>query len=100
MGGSRETADEVIAYRHAFESISARLEDAGIDYQLEEFVEGRSVAEDVLGLAEDVDADLIVIGLRGRSPVGKLILGSNAQDILLNTSCPVLAVPVANEETG
>jgi nucleotide-binding universal stress UspA family protein len=43
-------------------------------------------------VAESEQAEFIVIGLRRRTPVGKLILGSNAQRILLDASCPVLAV--------
>jgi len=43
-------------------------------------------------VANETDADLIVIGLRRRTPVGKLILGSNAQRILLDAPCAVLAV--------
>ena len=49
-------------------------------------------AEDLIELAEDTGAAFIVIGLRRRSPVGKLLLGSNAQRVLLDASCPVLAV--------
>ena len=49
-------------------------------------------AEDLISVADEESADFIVIGLRRRSPVGKLILGSNAQRILLDASCPVLAV--------
>jgi len=43
-------------------------------------------------VAEETAADFIVIGLRRRSPVGKLFLGSQAQQILLDAPCPVLAV--------
>ncbi|SEE03018.1 universal stress protein [Ruania alba] len=53
---------------------------------------GGDVAEALMEAAESLDAALIVIGLRRRSPLGKLILGSNAQRILLDAPCPVLAV--------
>ena len=49
-------------------------------------------AEELIRTAETTDADFIVIGLRRRSPVGKLLLGSNAQRVLLDAACPVLAV--------
>ena len=49
-------------------------------------------ADDLLTVAEEHRADLIVIGLRRRTPAGKLILGSSAQRILLEAGCPVLAV--------
>ena len=61
---------------------------------MRQLVRGFEPAEDLIGIAEDSDADLIVIGLRRRTPVGKLILGSNAQRILLDAPCPVLAVKV------
>ncbi len=53
---------------------------------------GADIAEDLVAAAERSAAELIVIGLRRRSPVGKLILGTNAQRILLDAPCPVLAV--------
>jgi nucleotide-binding universal stress UspA family protein len=46
----------------------------------------------VLSVAEEVSADLVVIGLRRRTPVGKLLMGSVAQRILLGAECAVLAV--------
>jgi len=55
-------------------------------------VRGNEPAEDLIAVAGELDADFIVIGLRRRTPVGKLIMGSNAQRILLEAPCPVLAV--------
>jgi nucleotide-binding universal stress UspA family protein len=57
-----------------------------------QLVRGNDPSQDLIEVANEVNADFIVIGLRRRTPVGKLILGSNAQRILLDASCPVLAV--------
>ena len=46
----------------------------------------------ILRVAVQEGVDLIVIGMRERSRVGKLVMGSNAQDILLAAECPVLSV--------
>lgn len=46
----------------------------------------------VIQVAQRLDARLIVLGLRTRTPVGKLVFGSTAQRILLDATCPVLAV--------
>jgi nucleotide-binding universal stress UspA family protein len=74
------------------EAVKTKLEASGVDFEIRQLVRGFEPAEDLIGLAESTDAELIVIGLRRRTPVGKLILGSNAQRVLLDARCPVLAV--------
>lgn len=74
------------------EAVKNRLDEAGVEHEIRQLVRGFEPAEDLIGIASEVSAELIVIGLRRRSPVGKLILGSNAQRILLDAKCPVLAV--------
>lgn len=54
--------------------------------------EGDDAAAAILELASGGYADLIVVGIRHRSRVGKAVLGSEAQRILLEAACPVLAV--------
>jgi nucleotide-binding universal stress UspA family protein len=74
------------------DAVRRRIEEAGVEVEVRQLVRGAEPAEDLIGVAESSDAELIVIGLRRRTPVGKLILGSNAQRILLDAHCPVLAV--------
>lgn len=72
--------------------IAADLKADGIETEVRQLVRGKEPAEDLIAVADEAGADLIVIGLRRRTPVGKLILGSNAQRILLDAPCAVLAV--------
>ena len=72
--------------------LQAELAALDIPAELRQVSDGLDVAEDLADLAEEFDADLIVIGLRRRSTVGKLILGSAASRILLTVSRPILTV--------
>jgi nucleotide-binding universal stress UspA family protein len=74
------------------EDVRARVTEAGVAVDVRHPDTGLDASDDLLNIADEVDADLVVIGLRRRTPVGKLILGSNAQRILLDAHCPVLAV--------
>jgi nucleotide-binding universal stress UspA family protein len=49
-------------------------------------------ADRVLRVAQDADAELLVVGTRHRSAVGKFLLGSTARRIILEAACPVLVV--------
>ncbi len=76
------------------ERVDAELSARGVDHEIR-LLDGGDVADDLIATAEDVGAQLVVIGLRRRSPVGKLILGVNAQRVLFDAPCPVLTVKPA-----
>lgn len=74
------------------EAIGALLGPDAPSWSVRRFADSLDPADDIITAAEEAGAEAIVIGLRRRSPVGKLILGTNAQRILLDAACPVLAV--------
>jgi nucleotide-binding universal stress UspA family protein len=75
-----------------WDSVERRLTESGVEHELAQIVESKDAADQILALARDLNAELIVIGLRRRTAVGKFIMGSQAQTILLQAECPVLAV--------
>lgn len=74
--------------------LAPRLEEAGGRVEIRPLGAGLEPADALIGIVEELRPEVLVIGLRRRSPVGKLILGSNAQRVLLDAACPVLAVKV------
>ena len=83
--------DERYADEDQLARLTAELGGAGVEVDVRRAM-GADVGDQVLSVAGEVSADLIVIGLRRRSPVGKLLMGSVAQRILLGAECAVLAV--------
>jgi nucleotide-binding universal stress UspA family protein len=72
--------------------VRATLDEADVAYSIRQEVRGREAAEELLDVLEEVNADLCVIGIRRRSAVGKMLLGSNAHRIIMEAPCPVLTV--------
>lgn len=91
-GGRDFDLDTTRTAEEELERLTTDLAGDGVEVEVRQLVRGNEPAEDLIAVATETDADLIVIGLRRRTPVGKLILGSNAQRILLDAPCAVLAV--------
>jgi nucleotide-binding universal stress UspA family protein len=84
--------DARYAEQGELDSARGRIASEGIEVTVRQAMTERDIADELLTVAADEQVGLIVIGLRRRSPVGKLILGSTSQRILLEADVPVLAV--------
>ena len=80
-----------------WDAVKAKLDSSGVEHEVAQAVEARDPAEQLLRVAQETNAELVVIGLRRRTPVGKLIMGSAAQTILLESEAPVLAVKAPDD---
>lgn len=83
-----DTLDEIRELPESVEMIATSLESAGIDPTVHELV--GDPAEAIPATAEEVAADCILMGVRDRTPLGKVILGSISQQVLLESEIPVL----------
>ena len=88
-GGTETSTEEIAQYDLALKKVEARLAEEDIPFEVVRYVRDRSPAEDILDAAEN--AELIVIGYRKRTSVGKAFMGSQAQEVMMGAKCPVLA---------
>ena len=94
VNSAREGAlvDKSVAPEDLLEQAARRAADAGVKATVIQPPYQHDLADEFLDVAREANASLIVIGLRHRSQVGKFILGSHAQRILMQADRPVLAV--------
>ncbi len=88
-------AKVVVVQAHPFSgagTLRDRLDSSGLEHEVRALDADADAAEAIMEVTAELGAELLVIGLRRRSPVGKLVLGSSAQRMLLQAPCPVLAV--------
>ncbi|MGX9792179.1 universal stress protein [Mycobacterium sp. MMS18-G62] len=83
--------DPAFAQDGQIHDVERHLTECGVQFELTQPV-GVDIADELLKAMDRDDADLLVIGIRHRSPVGKLLLGSVSQQLLLECPKPVLAV--------
>ncbi|WP_270888881.1 universal stress protein [Pedococcus sp. 5OH_020] len=91
-GHHGDFASPIFATPEDIDAITAELTRTGLSFDVVQPTGGLAAADEILRVAETEDASLIVIGMRHRTPVGKLLLGSTSQQVLLDASCAVLAV--------
>jgi nucleotide-binding universal stress UspA family protein len=88
--------DNRFASEDALAAVRDTLDKSGVVYEIDQQVGGHDASEELVDIADRLRASLIVIGLRRRTATGKLLTGSQAQRILLDANCPVLAVKASS----
>jgi nucleotide-binding universal stress UspA family protein len=86
----RRVGAEVQAAWAAIDAAEARAAEVGVEMEAE-VLEG-DAAEQILQLARERDADLIVVGSRGHGALARAVLGSVSHAIVHEADCPVLVV--------
>lgn len=85
-----ETVDDVAASHDTVQTAAELVADAGVEYRIRGVVGDPSEA--LVTLADESDADRLVLGGHHRSPTEKVVFGSVAQTVLLESPCPVTFV--------
>jgi len=91
-GGANETAKEIMNIQENMSFAKHFMTEKNIDCETHQMARGLSPGEDIVQFADAHDIDQIYVGIKKRSRVQKLIMGSTAQYVILKAKCPVITV--------
>ena len=92
VGGSETKVEEIKAAEEELEYAQTYYDKEKIPCETHLLIRGMAPGEDIVQFAKDNEVDLVVMGVRRRSKVGKLMFGSTAQLVILESPCPVMTV--------
>ncbi|OPY75148.1 MAG: Universal stress protein [Syntrophorhabdus sp. PtaU1.Bin058] len=89
---SENQVPEVEKAQAELKRVKERVEQKNIHCETRLLERGVSPGEDLVKFAEEEGIDMILVGIQRTSRVGKILFGSNAQYVILNSPCPVVTV--------
>ncbi len=90
--GTEGEQDQIKETEKALAELKSDLERRGIACETHLLIRGMEPGEDLVRYGQEEGIEEIIIGIRRRSKVGKLLFGSTAQYVILNSACPVVTV--------
>ena len=90
--GTEGQREEIAQSEKGLEWAKSVFEEDGIDCDTHLLIRGLSPGEDIVEYARESQAEEIIVGVKRRSKVGKLLMGSTAQYVILQAKCPVVTV--------
>jgi nucleotide-binding universal stress UspA family protein len=90
--GTEHQREDIEQAERGLEYAKSVFEDATIECNTHLLIRGLSPGEDLVEFAAENEVDEIIVGVKRRSKVGKLLMGSTAQYVILQADCPVVAV--------
>ncbi len=90
--GTEQQREEIEQAERGLEYAKSLFEDSDITCNTHLLIRGLSAGEDLVEFAAEIQADEIIVGVKRRSKVGKLLMGSTAQFVILQAGCPVVSV--------
>ncbi|MGD9972477.1 MAG: universal stress protein [Desulfatirhabdiaceae bacterium] len=92
VGGPDVPREDFAKNEQELDYIQSTMIPPSVESEVHLSVRGFEPGEDIVSFAKDNRIDLIIVGVKRRSKVGKLVFGSNAQYIILKAPCPVMSV--------
>lgn len=90
--GTQAQHEEIEEAQKGLEYAQSLFQDDGIACETHLLIRGFTPGEDLVRFADENQVDEIVVGIKRRSKVGKLLMGSTAQFVILQATCPVVTV--------